>query len=147
MNLGLSGKVVLVTGGASGIGAAAMRLFAAEGARVVIVDRNKAAGAALAKELNRRKAAARFVAADLTREADCKRAVAKAVRAFGRLDVVVNNAGVNDSVPLAAEPRDFLASLQRNLFHVFAITHFAAPHLKAATGAIVNVSSKVAVTG
>jgi NAD(P)-dependent dehydrogenase (short-subunit alcohol dehydrogenase family) len=60
---------------------------------------------------------------------------------------VVNNAGVNDTVALEAAPEEFLASLQRNLFHVFAITHFAAPHLRAARGAIVNVSSKVAETG
>ncbi|MBI3881722.1 MAG: SDR family oxidoreductase [Verrucomicrobia bacterium] len=147
MNLGLKGKVALVTGGAAGIGAAVVRLFAAEGAAVVIVDKNKAAAIGLAAELKRRKMKALAIAADLTREADCRNAVSKAHRAFGRLDIVVNNAGVNDSVPLEATPHDFLASLQRNLFHVFAITHFAAPHLKRAKGAVVNVSSKVADTG
>lgn len=147
MDLGLNAKVALVTGGASGIGEAVVRLFIAEGARVSIVDRDAARGLALATELSGSDSRAAFVHADLTRETDCQTAVEETTRAFGRLDIVVNNAGVNDSVGLDRPPAEFAASLQRNLFHVFAVTHFALPHLRAAKGAVVNVSSKVAMTG
>jgi len=147
MDLGLNGKVALVTGGASGIGEAAVRLFAAEGARVGIVDRDAPRGLALATELAGTGAQAAFVHADLSRETDCKNAVEETTRAFGRLDILVNNAGVNDSVGLERPPAEFVASLQRNLVPAFAVTHFAAPHLRKSRGAIVNVSSKVAVTG
>ena len=73
--------------------------------------------------------------------------MAETVAAHGRLDVLVNNAGVNDSVPLSGAPADFLGSLQRNLLHVFSLAHHALPHLVAARGAMVNVTSKVAWTG
>ena len=143
MNLELEGAGVVISGGARGIGAATARAFTAEGARVAIVDRDAEAGVALAALLP----GSVFVEADLTRETDCQRAVETAVREFGRLDVLVNNAGVNDSVPLTAPPSEFVASLQRNLVHVFALTQFARPHLVARRGAVVNLSSKVAVTG
>ena len=135
MNLELDGAGVVISGGARGIGAATARAFTAEGARVAIVDRDAEAGVALAALLP----GSVFVEADLTREADCQRAVETAVREFGRLDVLVNNAGVNDSVPLTAPPSEFIASLQRNLVHVFALTHFARPHLIARRGAVVNL--------
>ena len=67
--------------------------------------------------------------------------------AWDGLDVLVNNAGVNDSISLEHGPDDFMASLQRNLLHVFAMAHHARPHLVRARGAIINVSSKVAETG
>jgi len=143
MDLELRGKSVLITGATKGIGAATARTFAAEGARVALLGRDTAAGQALARELP----GAVFVAADLTREADCEQAVLQTLSAFSRLDVLVNNAGVNDGIPLTAPPADFLASLQRNLFHVFSVTHHARPHLVAARGAVVNVTSKVAWTG
>ena len=143
MDLQLSGRVVLVSGGTKGIGAAAARGFAAEGSHVVVIGRDAVAGARLVAELP----GSRFVAADLTVEADCARAVAETVAAHGRLDVLVNNAGVNDSVPLSGAPADFLGSLQRNLLHVFSLAHHALPHLVAARGAMVNVTSKVAWTG
>ena len=148
MDLSLTNKVALVSGGASGIGEAAVRLFVAEGVRVAIVDRNAPRGEALARELNSSgEAKALFIHADLTEEAACARAVSGTVAAFGRLDVLVNNAGVNDSIGLDQPPERFMASLRLNLFHVYALTHFAAGHLRASRGAVVNVSSKVSVTG
>jgi NAD(P)-dependent dehydrogenase (short-subunit alcohol dehydrogenase family) len=144
MNLELDGRVALVTGGASGIGEATVRMLHAEGARVAIADRNAERGAALARELGGH---ARFIETDLTVEADCRRAVEETVAAFGGLQILVNNAGVNDAVSLEHSPADFTESLRRNLFHVFAVTHFALPHLRALEGVVVNVSSKVASTG
>jgi NAD(P)-dependent dehydrogenase (short-subunit alcohol dehydrogenase family) len=90
---------------------------------------------------------ARFIIADLTLEADCRRCVSETIGVFGGLDILINNAGVNDAVGLEQPPAEFMSSLQKNLFHVFAVTHFALEALKASRGAIVNVSSKVAVTG
>ena len=147
MDLGLKNKVALVTGGTSGIGAAVVRLLAEEGARVVFVGRNEGAGALLASELSKSQRESWFVKADLTQEADCESCVAQTLATFGSLDMVINNAGVNDAVGLEQYPAEFMASLQRNLFHVFAVTHFAREALKKSRGAIVNVSSKVAVTG
>ena len=144
MNLELKGRTALVTGGASGIGEATVRLLAAEGARVAIVDKDAERGAALAAELGD---SVIGVAADLTSDDDCRQAVESTALAFGGIDVLVNNAGVNDGVDLDQSPADFMRSLQRNLFHVYAVTHHARDHLRKANGAIVNVSSKVSVTG
>ena len=139
MDLALKDKVALVTGGASGIGAATVRLLASEGARVMFADRDL--GPHAVDDL------LRFARVELTAEGDCRRCVDETVNAFGRLDILINNAGVNDGVGLDQSPSEFMASLQKNLFPVFAVTHFALPMLKRTQGAIVNVSSKVAVTG
>ena len=147
MDLGLNNKVALVTGGASGIGAAVTRMLASEGARVVIADRDETGGSTLARELNAAQRACHFVRCDLTVEADCQRCVQETLDRFGGLDLLINNAGGNDTVGLEQSPLEFNQSLQRNLFHVFAVTHFALEALKKSRGAIVNVSSKVSVTG
>src|SRR5436190_7516748 len=147
MDLQLKNKVALVTGGASGIGKATVELFAAEGVRVIIVDQNETAGSALAARLNDRGAEAYFISADLTRETDCEQCVAKTLTTFGSIDVLVNNAGGNDGIGLEQSPIQFMQSLERNLFHVFAVTHFALEALKKSHGSIVNVSSKVSITG
>ena len=144
---GIGNKAALVTGGASGIGAAAVRLLAREGARVAFADRNDSAAALLISELSASRAECRFIKADLALEADCRRCVEETLRTFGGLDMLVNNAGVNDGVGLEQPPSDFMSSLQKNLFPVFAVTHFALEALKKSRGAIVNISSKVAVTG
>ncbi len=144
MDLELTGRVVLVTGGASGIGEAITRALRAEGAHPVVVDRNAVANAALAAELP----GLITIAADLRESDACRDAVAETVRRAGRLDAIVNNAGVNDGVGLEqGSPERFRDSLRTNLHHYYDITHFALPHLKAARGAILNISSKTAVTG
>lgn len=143
MDLGLKDRVLLVSGGARGIGAATVRLAAAEGMRVAWVDRDGDAGRALLAEIP----GGCFIEGDLSDDAVCAQAIATTVKSLGRLDVLVNNAGVNDSVPLTAPPAEFLASLRRNLLPAFALTHEARPHLVASRGAIVNLSSKVATTG
>jgi L-fucose dehydrogenase len=134
MDLGLSGKVILVTGGSGGIGSAITKLLAAEGAVPVVLD---------AKAFPE----ARFIQLDLTDEAACARAVREAFGGHGRIDGLVNNAGINDRVGLEAQPGEFVHSLERNLVHYYVMAHHCLPHLIKARGAIVNVASKVAVTG
>jgi L-fucose dehydrogenase len=132
MNLGLQDRVILVTGGARGIGAGIVQVLAEEGAIPVIIDRDAADG----------------IQAELTRTEDCQRAVETAVARFDRIDGLVNNAGVNDGVGLEhGDPERFVLSLRRNLTHYYEMAHFAMPELKKSRGAIVNISSKVAETG
>lgn len=146
MDLQLSDKVILVTGGGKGIGAAICRGAIAEGALAVIVDRDEEAAAKLARELGEEKS--KFVIADLCQAESCRVAVEKAVASFGRLDCLVNNAGINDNVGLErGTPEKFLLSLERNLLHYYNVAHYALPALKQSHGAIVNIASKVAVTG
>lgn len=136
MDLQLTGRVVLVTGGGRGIGAAVVRGLLDEGAVPAVVDRDEVTGVPFA------------VRAELTETDQCRRAVAEVLARFGRLDGLVNNAGVNDGVGLASgDPERFLLSLRRNLTHYYEMAHFALPALLASRGAIVNVSSKVAETG
>jgi L-fucose dehydrogenase len=148
MDLGLDGKVAVVTGGAKGIGAAIVRAAAAEGMTVVIVDRDEAASHALADELRTAGQSIEVVVATLDRAEACAEAVAQVMVRCGRIDALVNNAGVNDGVGLAnGSPAAFAASLQRNLSHYYAMAHYALPALTASRGAIVNIASKVAMTG
>jgi len=148
MDLELKDKIVLVTGGAKGIGAAIARVLAREGAVPVVVDRDDAAARDLERDLAASGARVEIIVADLTDAAQCRRAVDGAVRRAGRLDAVVNNAGVNDRVGLeTGSPSAFVESLGRNLVHVYAVTHHALPALKHSRGAIVNIASKVAMTG
>ena len=146
MDLHLTGKVVIVTGGGAGIGGAISGVLADEGAVPAIIAR-RAPDEGFMARLTAVCPAAGWVRADLTRDADCAAAV-QAVRArWGRIDALVNNAGTNDGVSLEQGPEAFRASLDRNLIHYFALAHHCLPDLKAAKGAIVNISSKTAVTG
>ncbi|NIE84598.1 MULTISPECIES: SDR family oxidoreductase [unclassified Burkholderia] len=146
MNLDLQDKVVLVTGGAAGIGGAITRALAAEGAIPVVLDRN-APDDAFASQLRDQQPRTRLLRTDLLDDAQCQAAVETAIAEFGRIDGLVNNAGVNDGVGLGAGRAAFVASLERNLLHYYAMAHYCEPHLKASCGAIVNVSSKTALTG
>lgn len=147
MDLGLHSKVVLVTGGTKGIGEAIVRAFLQEGARVVTIARNLDDGRRMQKEYSRLGNAFWFVCGDLCNTETCRRVVEETLNRYGRLDVVVNNAGINDGVGLQAGPPLFVASLERNLIHYYAIVHFALGALKQSQGVIINVGSKVSVTG
>jgi L-fucose dehydrogenase len=148
MQLELEGKVVLITGGAKGIGAAIARGVVEEKAVAVIVDRDTAAGRELQAKLSSPSSACHFVEADLCSAAGCQAAVEKALGLTKGLDALVNNAGINDSIGLEkGDPKSFLGSLEKNLHHYFYMAHYALPALKASHGCIVNIASKVAVTG
>ena len=148
MDLQLKDKVVVITGGASGIGAAIVRGAAREGAIPVIVDRCSEAACRLEEEVRAGGGAALAIVVDLVAPQNCKRVVEETLDRFGRLDALVNNAGVNDRVGLeSGGPAEFLASIERNLLHYYNMAHYALPALKKDRGAIVNIGSKTAVTG
>jgi L-fucose dehydrogenase len=148
MDLRLKGKVVLVTGDAKGIGAAIARGCCAEGAVPVIVDRDEEAGEQLQAELRASRAESGLIIAELSAPEACASVVEGTIQKLGRLDALVNNAGVNDGVGLEhGNPEKFVASLERNLVHYYAMAHYALGALKKARGSIVNISSKTAVTG
>jgi L-fucose dehydrogenase len=132
MDLGLEGKVVIVTGGASGIGAAVVAGLLAEGARPVVMDRFPGEDG---------------LQVDLADDAACAGAVAGVLEREGRIDGLVNCAGTNDRVGLDAGAAAFRASLDRNLVHYYTMAHLCRDALIAARGAIVNVASKTALTG
>lgn len=148
MDLQLTDRVVVVTGGAKGIGAAIVRGCAAERAVSVIVDRDAEAAEQLLIELRGAGAQAHFVHAELIEAKNCHDAIQKAAHAFGHVDALVNNAGVNDKIGLEnGSPEEYVESLRRNLLHYFNMAHFAIPHLKKTRGPIINIASKTAVTG
>jgi L-fucose dehydrogenase len=147
MDLQLQDKVVIVTGGSKGIGEGIVRTLLAEGARIANVNRSTAEGLALQEEYSAKGQDCFFIQGDLTSVEACEAAVAAAIEKFGRIDVVVNNAGVNDGVGLEAGPAEFLKSLERNLIHFYAMVHFSLAELKKSRGVIINIGSKVSVTG
>jgi len=148
MDLQLNDKVVIVTGGAKGIGAAIVRACGQEGAVPVIVGRGPEAGAQLQADLQRNGVKSHLIAKELSIPENCAQAIEETIRVFGRLDALVNNAGRNDKVGLeSGSPGEFLASLQRNLVHYYTMAYYALPHLKRSRGSIVNISSKAALTG
>src|SRR2546423_5854660 len=144
MDLELKNKVVMVTGGAKGIGAAIVKAAAAEGAIPVIVDRDVEAG----NRLHSQVPTSDLIIAELSAAEGSYSVIQKIVEKRGRIDALVNNAGVNDKVGLEhGSPEQYVESLGRNLLHYYNLAHFALPHLKKSRGCIVNISSKTAVTG
>ncbi len=148
MDLKLKDKVVIVTGGAKGIGAAIVHACANEGAVPVIVGRDAEAGKQVQSEVQRAGATCGVITVDLGTAESCQQSVARTLDQFGRLDALVNNAGRNDKVGLEhGSPAEYVASLNRNLVHYYSMAHYSLPHLKRSRGSIVNVGSKTAVTG
>lgn len=148
MDLGLKDHVVVVTGGGAGIGEAITRACLAEEARVVVVSRFSGNVKRFEAEMQAAKSRCEFVEAHLEDPEQCRRAVEIVKERYGRIDGLVNNAGVNDRVGLeSGSPEEFTASLRKNLLHYYAMAHYALPLLKESKGSIVNISSKVALTG
>jgi len=145
MDLQLKEKVIIVTGGAKGIGEGIVEVLAREGAIPAVVGRNEADNKAVLEKTGGK---GFQVVAELTRPEECKSAVEKVVRHFGRVEGLVNNAGVNDGVNLENGSYEaFMTSLHRNIVHYYLVAHHALPALKKSKGAIVNIGSKVAETG
>jgi L-fucose dehydrogenase len=148
MDLGLNGSVIVVTGGGAGIGEAITRCCLDEGATVVVVSRASENVKHFIAEMSAAGRKCDFFAAQLADPAQCEQAIRYVEGKYGRIDGLVNNAGANDSVGLASgNPERFVASLHQNLVHYYAMAHYALPLLKAVKGSIVNISSKVALTG
>ncbi|MVM38436.1 SDR family oxidoreductase [Spirosoma sp. HMF3257] len=148
MDLQLQNKVIIVTGGAKGIGEGIVKVLAAEGAIPVIIGRNEADNQKVVAEIETAGQQAFQIVAELTQPDESAKAVQAVLTQFGRIDGVVNNAGVNDGVGLEnGNYESFIASLHKNLVHYYLIVHHALPALKESKGAIVNITSKTADTG
>ncbi len=141
MDLHLKDKVIVVTGGGSGIGAGITEVLAEEGARPVIIARRSPDAVWLDRT------GADFIQAELSDDNACRAAVDALRQRHGAIHGLVNNAGANDGVGLDAGPEAFRASLDQNLLHYYMMVHLLREDLKATRGAIVNISSKTAVTG
>ena len=148
MDLKLQNKVVIVTGGAKGIGEGIVQVLASEGAIPVIVGRNAEDNQKVVNALAAEGKESFQVAAELTRPEESEKAVNAVLEKYGRIDGLVNNAGVNDGIGLENGTYDgFIASLHKNVVHYYLMAHYALPALKASKGSIVNISSKTADTG
>jgi L-fucose dehydrogenase len=148
MNLNLNDKIIIVTGGAKGIGLGICKVLASEGAIPVIVGRSEADNETAVKEIEAEGGKALTVVAELTNPEACKNAVDQVVKMCGRIDGLINNAGVNDGVGLeSGDYEKFVASIHKNLVHYYLMAQHALPELKKTKGAIVNIGSKTADTG
>ena len=145
----LDGKVALITGGASGMGASMARIFAGEGAKVVVADMLDGEGKTLVEEITRANGAAIFQRLDVTSEAEWQAAIAATLAAYGKLDILVNDAGISGSAVDDLFDTAAWASLMAvNATGTFLGMKFAIPQMqKAGGGSIVNISSISGVTG
>ena len=148
MDLNLTNKIIIVTGGAKGIGLGISEVLALEGAIPFIVGRNEDDNLKAVKLIESKGGKAFQTVGELTDPVACEKAVKRVIEKFNRIDGLVNNAGVNDGVNLEhGSYEKFMESLHRNLVHYYLMAHFALPLLIKSKGAIVNISSKTAETG
>jgi L-fucose dehydrogenase len=148
MDLGLRDRVIIVTGGGAGIGAGISRACLDEGARVVVLSRRSENVQEFMDEMSAQRAHCELIEIQLEDVERCRKAVAQVEEKYGSIYGLVNNAGVNDGVGLeSGSVEKFIQSLQSNLIHNYVLAHHALPALKRSQGAIVNISSKVALTG
>lgn len=148
MDLHLKNKVIVVSGGALGIGQAITRCLATEGAIPVIIGKDQSDNEATVAELHNAGLQADHFVAELSDGAQCKNAIAYVSNKYGRINGLINNAGINDGVGLeSGDEARFLDSYKKNALHYYLLAHYALADLKASKGAIVNIISKVAETG
>ena len=148
MDLQLKEKVIIVSGGAKGIGEGIVKVLAAEGAIPVIIGRSEEDNLVTVKAIEATGGKCFQVKAELSNPEECKQAVEAVIKQFNRIDGLVNNAGANDGVGLEnGDYEKFMASLHKNLIHYYLLAHHALPELKKTKGAIVNITSKTADTG
>ena len=145
----LRDKVALITGGTSGIGEATARLFAKEGAKVAITGRNAKRGAAVIQEIQENQGNAIFLRADVSLATDCQRALDQTIAAFGRLDILFNNAGVfYPQTILECSEKEWDQQINVNLKGTFLMSKFALPSMIAqGHGVIINNSSGWGIVG
>src|SRR5947209_5561604 len=145
----LNGKVAIVTGASKGIGAAIAEQLAAEGAAVVVNYASSRAGAdAVVKRITQKEGKAVAVQADVSKPEDIRRLFAETKKAFGKLDVLVNNAGIYEFLPLEAiTPEHFHKQYNLNVLGLLLTTQEAVKHFGASGGSIVNISSVVSTRG
>ena len=145
MDLHLQDKVIIVTGGAKGIGEAIVRILVEEGALPVIIDKDEQAAKKLMADI---KTHVLFIKTDLTSSQACKQAINEIISQYKKIDGLVNNAGFNDGIGLEkGTPEKFIESMNNNAGHFYFMAHYALPHLKVNKGSIVNIGSKTSVTG
>lgn len=148
MNLQLDNKILIVSGGAKGIGEGITKLLAEEAAIPVIIGRNQHDNEVLVQALHAKGYQGDQVVAELTQPEACEKAIQTIIQKYGRIDGLVNNAGVNDGVGLEnGSYEKFMESIHKNMVHYYLLTHHALPYLKKSKGSIVNISSKTADTG
>jgi L-fucose dehydrogenase len=148
MDLGLKDKLIVVTGGGAGIGAGISRVCLEEGARVVVLGRRSENVQSFMLEMEKAHARCNLVEAHLEDLDRCASAIAEIEDRYGDIYGLVNNAGVNDGAGLEkGSVARFVESLNKNLIHYYALAHYALSSLKRSQGVIVNISSKVALTG
>ncbi len=145
----LTGKVALITGGTAGIGEAIAKLFAAEGAAVVLTGRRKGELERVVRDIERSNGRAIAVAGSVTDETHVRAAVRQAVQTYGQLDILVNNAGVGEFGKRIHETDDttWAQVLDVNLTGVFRMTRAAVPHMMQRGGSIINISSIASLVG
>lgn len=145
----LKDKVALITGGTSGIGAATAKLFAREGARVAITGRRAAQGGAVVAQITRSGGEATFITADVTQAEDCRRSIDQTIAAFGRVDILFNNAGIVTPGTLEETSEDDWArTFDVNVKGTYLMTKLALPLMRAqGGGVIVNNASDWGIVG
>lgn len=148
MDLNLKDKVIIITGGAKGIGKAMAETFAKENAIAVVVGRKEADNLKVTDAINASGGKAYQFVAELAKPEDCEAVIKAIIARFGKIDGLVNNAGVNDGVGLEnGNYEDFMSSLHKNVVHYYLMAHYALPELIKSKGAIVNITSKTGETG
>lgn len=148
MELDIEEKVFIVSGGSEGIGAAITKSIVTEGGRVIIATRaSEEITDKFISTINTSEDLIFAIYGDLQESDNCKDVIDFAIEKFGHIDGIVNNAGVNDKIGIDAGPEAFRASVKLSLFHFYDLVHYALPYLKMTKGGIVNIASKVAVTG
>lgn len=148
MNLNLKEKVIVVSGGSLGIGEAIASQLALEGAYPVIISNDKINNERVLETIMAAGTYGFAVEAELSKPEDCKMAIEKVIERFGRIDGLVNNAGINDGIGLErGNYEDFLKSYHKNVVHYYLLAQYSLPYLKISKGSILNISSKVAETG
>ncbi len=148
MNLQLQNKVIIVTGGAKGIGLGIAEVLAAEGAVVAIIGRSQADNQKALDDIINKGGKAWQVEAELSNPDESEKAIKAVIEKFGRVDGLVNNAGVNDGVGLETGSYEkFVESYHKNAVHYYLMMHHALPELKKSKGSVVNIGSKTAETG